>query len=66
MTKSIEQIKIKLKCPGCGKEVGELWKAKLESIIGVRYAYICTECNKLISIKNESESSAFFPTVIEA
>lgn len=64
MTKSIEQIKMKIKCPSCGKKIKELWKAKLESVIGVRYAYICTECNKLISVKNENESSAFKNVVI--
>jgi DNA-directed RNA polymerase subunit RPC12/RpoP len=65
MTKSIEQIKIKLKCPGCGKEIQEVWKARLDSVIGVRYAYICIECNKLISIKNEIESSKFNHISIE-
>lgn len=59
MTKSIEQIKVKLKCPGCGRELKEVWKARLESVIGVRYAYICKECNKLISIKNEKSSLEF-------
>jgi len=59
MTKSIEQIKIKLKCPLCGKEISELWKARLDSIIGIRFAYICTECNKLISIKNEKAAFEF-------
>lgn len=66
MTKSIEQIKIKLNCPGCGKEVTEVWKARLESVIGVRYAYICMECNKLISIKNEKTSSEFNRLSVEA
>lgn len=56
MTKSIEQIKIKLKCPGCGKQISIVWKAKLESVIGVRFAYICIECNKLISITHNEES----------
>lgn len=59
MTKSIEQIKLKLKCPGCRKEISEIWRAKLESVIGIRYAYICTECNKLIRLSNEKESLEF-------
>lgn len=56
MTKSIEQIKIKLKCPICRKVSEIVWKAKLDSVIGIRFAYICTECNKLISITHEEES----------
>lgn len=57
MTKSIEHIKIKLKCPGCGIELPYVWKARLDSVIGIRYAYICTKCNKLIGLKNEKESA---------
>lgn len=59
MIKSIEQIKIKLHCPGCEKEIQEVWKARLDSVIGVRYAYICMNCNKLISIKGEKNSQEF-------
>lgn len=59
MIKSIEQIKLKLKCPGCGRELKEVWKARLDSVIGIRYAYICMECNKLISIKSEKSSLEF-------
>ncbi len=66
MTKSIEQIKINLNCPGCGKDVTEVWQARLESVIGVRYAYICMECNKLIYIKNEKTSSEFSHLSVEA
>lgn len=66
MTKSIEQIKTKLKCPGCGKEIREVWKARLDSVIGVRYAYICIECNKLISLKKEKESIELNHLVLES
>lgn len=65
MTKSIENIKMKLKCPGCGIELREVWKARLDSVIGIRYAYICTQCNKLISLKNEKESAELNYTVFE-
>lgn len=56
MTKSIENIKLKIICPECKRVIGEVWKARLDSVIGIRFAYICSVCNKLISLKTENES----------
>ena len=53
MTKEIEQIEIKTVCPICNKTISELWVAKLDSVIGVRYAYICIDCKNLIKITKE-------------
>lgn len=53
MTKEIEQIEIKTICPICNKTISELWVAKLDSVIGVRYAYICIDCKNLIKITKE-------------
>jgi len=53
MTKEIEQIEIKATCPACNKTISELWVAKLDSVIGVRYAYICMDCKNLIKITKE-------------
>lgn len=53
MTKEIEQIEIKTVCPICNKQISELWVAKLDSVIGVRYAYICMNCKNLIKITKE-------------
>lgn len=53
MTKEIEQIEIKTVCPICNKQISELWVAKLDSVIGVRYAYICMGCKNLIKITKE-------------
>ena len=53
MTKEIEQIEIKTTCPTCNKTISELWVAKLDSVIGIRYAYICTNCKNLIKITKE-------------
>ena len=56
MTKEIEQIEIKTTCPTCNKTISELWVAKLDSVIGIRYAYICTNCKNLIKIAKEKYS----------
>ena len=53
MTKEFEQIKINSICPICKKDISEIWVVKLDSIIGVRYAYICLECKSLIKITHE-------------
>ena len=53
MTKEIEQIEINMVCPFCNKTISELWVAKLDSVIGVRYAYICMDCKNLIKITKE-------------
>lgn len=53
MTKEIEQIEIKSTCPICNKKINELWVAKLDSVIGVRYAYICSECKNLLKLSKE-------------
>lgn len=53
MTKEIEQIEINITCPFCNKTISELWVAKLDSVIGVRYAYICINCKNLIKITKE-------------
>jgi len=53
MTKEIEQIEIQTTCPICNKTISELWIAKLDSVIGIRYVYICTNCKNLIKITKE-------------
>lgn len=57
MRKEIEQIKVNLVCPLCSKSISEMWIATLDSVIGVRYAYICGECKNLIRLSNEKYSN---------
>jgi protein-arginine kinase activator protein McsA len=53
MTKEIDQIEIETRCPICNRNVSEIWIAKMDSIIGTRYAYICGECKSLIKLSKE-------------
>jgi len=57
MQKEIEQIKVNLVCPLCNKSISEMWIATLDSVIGIRYAYICGECKNLIRLSKEKFSS---------
>lgn len=56
MTKNIEQIEISTVCPLCNKSISEIWIARLDSVIGIRYAYICGECKNLLKISKEKIS----------
>jgi len=53
MTKEIEQIEISANCPICNRQISEIWIARLDSVIGIRYAYICCECKNLLKISKE-------------
>lgn len=53
MTKEIEQIPVNTTCPICNKVISEVWIAKLDSVIGLRYAYICGECDNLLKISKD-------------
>jgi hypothetical protein len=58
VTKEFERIEIDTICPVCKKNVSEIWVAKLDSVIGVRYAYICVNCKNLIKITKEKYLTA--------
>jgi hypothetical protein len=67
MTKEIEQILVNTTCPICNRIISEVWIAKLDSVIGLRYAYICGECENLLKltkdkITNISNNPAFLFT----
>jgi hypothetical protein len=53
MTKDIEQIEVSTICPICNKVISDIWIAKLDSVIGMRYAYICCECENLLKISKD-------------
>lgn len=56
MTKDFEQIHVSTNCPICKRNISEVWRAKLDSVIGLRYAYICCECENLLKISKDKIS----------
>jgi hypothetical protein len=56
MTKNIEQREVSTVCPICNRFISEIWIARLDSVIGIRYAYICGECKNLLKISKEKIS----------
>ncbi len=53
MTKLLEKEEVKIKCPHCTKEVSNVWICKMDSVIGIRYAFLCGNCQKLLKISEE-------------
>ena len=50
MVKTLQKYKVKTYCEHCKKEFENVWICKMDSIIGVRYALLCTCCQRLIGI----------------
>ena len=58
MTKLLQKETIKFKCPHCKHEMSEAWICEMDSVIGLRFAYICSNCEKLLAI---SKKPVFIP-----
>jgi len=50
MKKILQKENARIYCKHCKKEVENVWICKMDSIIGTRYALLCTVCQKLIGI----------------
>lgn len=53
MTKLLEKEKVKIICPHCTKKVSNVWICKMDSVIGIRYAFLCGNCQKLLKISEQ-------------
>lgn len=58
MTKLLEKEHIKINCPHCTEKINTAWICKMDSMIGVRYAFLCSNCQKLLGISNSKDYSA--------
>lgn len=59
MTKMLQKKPIKIKCPHCKQETQDAWICEMDSVIGLRYAYICSNCEKLLGISSQKDSPLF-------
>ncbi len=55
MVKEIDKQNVHAVCPHCLKKINLVWVCKLESIIGIRYAYFCGECQKNLGISHNKD-----------
>jgi hypothetical protein len=53
MIKEIEKEKVHAFCPHCLKEMSLVWICRIESIIGTRYIFFCSECQKSLGTSHE-------------
>jgi len=56
MTKLLQKESFKTVCPHCGQKINDVWICELESIIGTRFAYLCSNCEKLLGITSNRQS----------
>jgi hypothetical protein len=50
MTKLLEKEPVELHCQHCSRQIESAWVCKIDSFIGIRYAYLCDNCQKLLGI----------------
>ena len=55
MTKLLEKESVLLNCPHCNEKIQTAWVCKINSFIGIRYAYLCNNCEKLIGIVKRND-----------
>ncbi len=60
MTKILQKESLNIRCPHCKKEIKDAWLCQIESVIGMRYAHMCSNCQKLLGISLQKESSVLF------
>jgi len=39
-------------CPHCERDIKKLKAKKMESILGVRYLYFCSDCSKALGVSH--------------
>lgn len=61
MTKLLEKEEVKIKCPHCTKEISNVWICKMDSVIGIRYAFLCGNCQKLLKISENKSPLLISP-----
>jgi hypothetical protein len=57
MEKILQKYKIITHCDHCNNEFDTVWLCKMESVIGTRYALLCSGCQKLIGIYSSNDSN---------
>ncbi len=62
MEKILKRLKVKAYCKNCKREFENVWICKMESIIGTRYAMLCTSCQKLMGIYSSIDYNNFVKT----
>ncbi|MGB5288224.1 MAG: hypothetical protein WBN42_07005 [Ignavibacteriaceae bacterium] len=62
MTKLLQKIPLQTVCPQCGQEINDVWICEMKSVIGMRYAYLCSNCEKLLGISTDKNGLLPIPS----
>jgi len=55
MTKLLEKGPVNLNCPHCKEKIQSAWVCKIDSFIGIRFAFLCNKCEKLLGIAKRND-----------
>jgi hypothetical protein len=50
MTKQLTEAKVQIRCINCLQKIESVLICEMDSIIGKRYAFFCSQCQKFIGI----------------
>ncbi len=57
MKKILQKEVIKINCPHCKQESTDAWICQMSTVLGVRYAYLCSNCQKFLGISKSPIST---------
>jgi hypothetical protein len=55
VVKILKKVEARTHCEHCNNEFETVWLCRLESVIGTRYALLCSGCQKLIGIYSTTD-----------
>ena len=60
MTKLLQKELVRINCPHCKQEIAGAWICQLDSILGIRYVYLCGICEKLLGISLQKNINTIY------
>lgn len=55
MTKQLTEAKVQIRCINCLNKIESVLICEMDSIIGTRYAFFCSQCQKFIGISTSPD-----------
>ncbi len=55
LTKQLTEAKVKIRCINCTRKIDSVLICEMDSIIGTRFAFFCSQCQKFIGISTSRE-----------
>ncbi len=55
ITKQLTEAKVQIRCINCLNKIESVLICEMDSVIGTRYAFFCSQCQKFIGISTSKE-----------